>query len=116
MTINYKKESEKYKLALANDLVVCLCKVLIFHMNKAQASELIGKILNNWSERLDRHQKEITQSTTEKFKELTVFEDPEDVISILVDVHTLLPTLIKDEYIGEILEIIQEKVIETVKS
>lgn len=113
--INYKYESEKYKLTLANDLIVFLSVVIIANMNKAQASETLGTIMQKWTERVDKHLATINADNRAYIAANLGEEELDDVIDIMVDIHTSLPRILRDEFISETLEIIQKQVIDRVK-
>lgn len=114
MDINYKYESEKYKLTLANDLIVYLCIVIISSMTKAQASEMLGMILQKWTERVDKHLKTINDENKAFVVDKLGDAELDDVVDIMVDIHTTLPKILRDEFISETLEAVQKQVIDRV--
>ena len=111
--VNHPYESEKYKLTLAMDLIVYLSSVLVSQMTKADSSELLGKAVQLWTERIEKHIGDIKKEQIELLGEHSMDEfDSPDVIDILIDAHQTLPTILKNEFVGTVLENIQKNVIE----
>jgi hypothetical protein len=112
MDPDYKYESEKYKLILANDLIIYLCLVLTHYLDKSQASQLLGKTMQSWTERVEEQFGIIKQEQVQKIAEYALEGDTEDVLDIIVQAHQALPTMLREEFVGETLEAIQKMVIE----
>jgi hypothetical protein len=112
-SVDYPYESEKYKLTLAMDLIVFLSSVIVSKMKKAESSDLLGKAMQLWNERIDKHMIEIKKEQTEMLANYAMDElDSPDVIDILIDAHQTLPTILKTEFVEIVLENIQKQVIE----
>ena len=114
--INYPYESEKYKMTLALDLIIYLSAVLTTNMDKAKASNYLGQIMDLWNRRVEGHIIEINKVQVEKLKAMSALsEDPDDVLDIIVQAHQTLPSILRDEFVGTILENMQKQVIERIK-
>jgi len=111
--VNYPYESEKYKLALAMDLIIFLSSVIVSKMKKDESSDLLGKAMQLWNERINKHAKEIKKEHIEMLADYTIDDlDSPDVINILIDAHQTLSTILKTEFVETVLENIQEQIIE----
>ena len=87
---------EKFKLALATDLVIYMIQVLIQN-SSSDPIELVDSIMNTWSQRVENSAKfmkqEIAKQMVEKAPELT-----EDVAMLLLDVNNIENKMMKGEF------------------
>ena len=109
-----KLEIEKYKLYLANDLIVYLTSVLSYNMSKEQASLFLGKIFETWTTRIDSQYDELHKQGVDMFKSHNE-DDSDDVADVIVEVHAIFPKMLRDEFIEETLSTVQKIVIESKK-
>lgn len=112
MKRNNNHESVKYKLVLANDLIVFLCSALTASMDKSQASAFLGKIMELWTHRVHQYVSEIKKEHIERISSYGLEESPSDVFNILSEVRDILPNDLRNEFIGDVLMAIQKQVID----
>jgi len=97
----------EYKFLLSNDLVVYLMYLLT--KNEDNKEEIIRKILNDWSSRLEFQknmmQKKLALKTSEENPDL-----PSDVAEILINAHNIEKTILKGEFKSQIRKIILESI------
>jgi len=111
--MNVKLETEKYKLALASDLIIYLSSVLTHKMTKDQATQFLGNAMEIWATRIEKNLNMIQEQNIEAYKAQTLNDDPDDVIDILVQVHSTVPTMMRNEFIDEMLQSFQKLIVET---
>ena len=110
--MDVKLETEKYKLALASDLIIYLSSVLTYNMTKEQASQFLGSAMETWSGRVEKNLNMIHKQNIEAYKAQNLTDDPDDVIDILVQVHSTMPTMLREEFISEMLNVFQTMVVD----
>ena len=87
---------EKFKLALATDLVIYMIQVLIQN-SSSDPIELVDSIMNTWSQRVENSAKfmkqEIAKQMVENNEDMT-----EDVAMVLLDVNNIENKMMKGEF------------------
>ena len=96
---------EKFKLALATDLVTYMIQLWTQNSTKEEAVAMVTKLMNQWSERItlnaDYMKKQIAGQMTEQNEEMT-----EDVALILLDVNNIENIMMKGEFKSQMREAI----------
>jgi len=106
-------KSANYKLTLAHDLILYLCSVLTYNMNRPQSSQFLGDAMETWTRRVTKHLAEINMENVKQLAATSVYEeDTEDVIAILVQAHSEMPNILRHEFVDEILLTLQKNIIE----
>ena len=88
---------EKFKLALATDLVIYMIQLWTQNSTKEETVSMVTRLMNQWSERVggnaDYMKQQIATQMTEQNEEMT-----EDVALILLDVSNIENTMMKGEF------------------
>jgi len=102
----------KYKATLSNDLIIYIFSLLVQKLDKAQSSELIGRIINSWMQRVEKHVGIIRQEQVERISVNKMEGDTTDVLDIIVRAHETLPDIVRSEYIQEVLADLQRLIVD----
>ena len=108
--MNATLKAEEYKLKLANDLIVYLGSVLTYNMTQAQAAQFLGQAMETWSQRVDHQLSNANKKNVEEHIKQLPDESP-DVVAILVDIHTKMPAILRDEFVEQTFELLQNTVV-----
>jgi hypothetical protein len=103
---------EDIKISLSKDLIVFLFKIITFERSRVESSELVHKLVRSWSEKIDEELTSYKEHTVTELSKLEMYEDSEDVLSILYDINTSCSGLVKTAFINEMLEILRKSVVE----
>jgi hypothetical protein len=96
---------EKFKLALATDLVIYMILLWTQNSSRDEATNMVTTLMNKWSERIstnaDFMKKQIAEQMTEQNENMT-----EDVAQILLDVNNIENVMMKGEFKSQMREAI----------
>ena len=96
---------EKFKLALATDLVIYMIQLWTRNSTKEEAVSMVTRLMNQWSERIsdnaDYMKKQIAEQMAEQNEDMTT-----DVAQILLEINNIENVMMKGEFKSQMREAI----------
>lgn len=96
---------EKFKLALATDLVIYMVQLWTQNSSREEAVTMITRLMNQWSQRItnnaDYMKTQIAEQMTDQNKDMSI-----DVAQILLDINNIENKMMKGEFKSQMREAI----------
>ena len=91
-----------YKLAFSQDLIVYLCGILTYTMNKENTNQLITDVLEQWDKKVEKQTDKLRDINLKQMTDEGLLIDDLDVSTILAKIHSIYPHQLKKEFKEEI--------------
>jgi hypothetical protein len=101
------------KYALAKDLILYLCSVLVVDKPKEEALIYLANAFLVWSRRVEENITKYKEHDLKNMMEMEHCQDTEDVINILLDVHTTPSAVITQGFLEEITAYVKQVLIDS---